>query len=459
MLRLAECKRNIWLEFSAQRLILMPAILGGILFLVHLLNEDAEILAYVESMTGRITTLYVLVVLVWGTVLVSRNINEELMQHSWDFQRMSSLSGIEMMLGKAFGATAYAWYGGLLLIGAHIGIEIYGDIPTHIIASNVAHFLLAGMFAHAAVLLCALLMLRNPAYRAKPRGRILYSILVLAYTLPMLFMRDVYDQLETIPGDAAAEWATTTWYGITLPLESWTLISFAVFTLWVLFAAVRMMSAELQYRQTSLGWPLFLLFCIAWYGGSEWSPEDTLPIASVPIQSYYALGITAVGLYVSMLFDRVGIADYRKWFHAMRTRRWGDVATQIPWWLSSYILLLPSVAVALYYGLEGDENTKHAWQFAGLLLAVTSRDIALYHALAFAGMRRLLGSFLVYLAMLYVLVPLVLRELEWEKMQALFMPVDEDSLAITLTSFAVQAVLLTALCVWRMRRSHVEHAA
>src|SRR5215470_10783166 len=106
-----ELQRNLWLELSARRLIIIPIIVGIILSPWIVLHTDLGS----ASDTGR--WLFDLLVPVWGTWLVANSVVSEIRSRTWDLQRLSALSPWEMLWGKLIGAPIMVWYaGGLCLI-------------------------------------------------------------------------------------------------------------------------------------------------------------------------------------------------------------------------------------------------------------------------------------------------------------------------------------------------------
>jgi pimeloyl-ACP methyl ester carboxylesterase len=63
---------------------------------------------------GIIVLLFGVLTILWGTRLAANSILDEMADKTWDWQRLSILSPWTMTWGKLFGATAFAWYGGLV---------------------------------------------------------------------------------------------------------------------------------------------------------------------------------------------------------------------------------------------------------------------------------------------------------------------------------------------------------
>ncbi|HEX5336921.1 MAG TPA: hypothetical protein VFW53_00610, partial [Gallionella sp.] len=109
-----ELKRNLWLSFSAARLIAMPAILALTFLSIYLSEEQALIDHFMYTAA---VSLFVFIVWLWGAGNASASITDEIRNKTWDQQRMSALEPWTMAWGKLFGATAFNWYGGLICLG------------------------------------------------------------------------------------------------------------------------------------------------------------------------------------------------------------------------------------------------------------------------------------------------------------------------------------------------------
>ena len=90
-----EFKRNVWLELSTQRLILMPAVLGVIAALIIFLTQadDAE-----QTLLIAFSAIGLVLVGGWGSLAVANSINSEVAERTWDQQRLSILSHFQRHL-------------------------------------------------------------------------------------------------------------------------------------------------------------------------------------------------------------------------------------------------------------------------------------------------------------------------------------------------------------------------
>ena len=141
-----ELRRNLWLEFSAHRLIAMPAIIVLIgMFIYAISKEDALKNLAIAAAVGAVVLLPL-----WGARLAMESVTEEARDRTWDAQRLSSIGPWQMTWGKLLGATAFVWYGGaiclLLFIFAGVG-QLY--IPV----LKTASIIIAGSILLQAVML------------------------------------------------------------------------------------------------------------------------------------------------------------------------------------------------------------------------------------------------------------------------------------------------------------------
>ena len=111
-----EFLRNVWLEMSPVRLIVMPAMLAAVFLIVYLTQSDF----FTGAMQATSMTIFVVLVFIWGIRLASDAVINEIRDGTWDSQRMSSIGAWSMSWGKLLGSTVYPWYGGLMCIVVYL---------------------------------------------------------------------------------------------------------------------------------------------------------------------------------------------------------------------------------------------------------------------------------------------------------------------------------------------------
>lgn len=446
--RFAELQRQCWLEFSRQRLILMPLILAGILFVVHLGNDTLfaeDFPRYAIEMQEWCATLFGLLVIVWGTRMASSTITEELTARTWDFQRMSSLSPSEMLLGKLFGGTSYAWYGGAMLLAMFVYFDIRTGTEPYFMLSNLLHFLLIGVFAHAMAIFLMLLTLRASEFRHKPRGTIVLLLVLLVVLLPVFVVAGFSNNVSLLPEAGNSGFETISWYGRSFYVHSFFLLSLLTFTSWTVLASYRVMASELQTRQYALAWPIFLIFlCIYVAGFSPEIPEfDHVVKVSPSVLS--SLVITSIALYIGLFFDPSHVTSLRAFVHHVRLRHTRKILELIPAWVSGGIVFSACLLVAmLHIAIHIEGGAAKAFSILPLLWFFL-RDAGIFVLLQLSGARRTRAAFFVYLWVLYFLLPLTLESLAWTQLLAAFTPIALESEQTLLANISA---IMQAAAAW-----------
>jgi hypothetical protein len=103
MLLNAELRRNIWLNFTAQRLILTPLIISLIIYVTYMFSGKGDS----GSLSFYLACFFIFL---WGVKDASETVIEEINNSTWDFQRQSTISPWSMTCGKLFGSTLFSWW-------------------------------------------------------------------------------------------------------------------------------------------------------------------------------------------------------------------------------------------------------------------------------------------------------------------------------------------------------------
>ena len=100
-----ELLRNLWLQFSLERTVAAPLIIGAVFALVAFVGDGGW------SEVGSAANIgFLVIVYLWGTRRAVNVLADEITSGTWDGQRMSSIGPWSMAWGKALGGTAYVWY-------------------------------------------------------------------------------------------------------------------------------------------------------------------------------------------------------------------------------------------------------------------------------------------------------------------------------------------------------------
>ena len=109
-----ELQRNLWLEAGLKKLAwvgVVLAVIYGAAVVIGGSASDAEALARALLVSGM--GVFAVSGLIWGPRAAGRAVGNEVLQRTWDFQRLSSLTAWDMTWGKLFGATLLATCTGL----------------------------------------------------------------------------------------------------------------------------------------------------------------------------------------------------------------------------------------------------------------------------------------------------------------------------------------------------------
>jgi hypothetical protein len=156
-----EFQRNLWLNLSNGRLIMMPVVLGAIFFAASLFPS-----AGYEAVRHTAQFMYVVIVVLWGTWLASRAVVGEIRDRTWDNQRMSSIPPWAMVWGKLFGSTIYIWYGGAICLVALTWANL-NDGKADDVLRDLGFWITIGLFAHTVSMLASLLAARRQSRHAR----------------------------------------------------------------------------------------------------------------------------------------------------------------------------------------------------------------------------------------------------------------------------------------------------
>ena len=328
-----ELLRNLWLQFSPERLIAAPLILGAVFALVAFATGSWEVVGSVAA--GG----YAVIAYLWGTRRAVNVLADEIAAGTWDGQRMSSIDPWTMAWGKLFGGTAYVWYCALFSLATYAAAEIESSRGSAL-AVNLPIKITGALLAQAIALLLAL-VLAGKGRRLSRRtvafaqgGALLVGIFGVTSVLLPWFTEYL--------GFGVAE--KITWFAVAFPSNEFTLLTQILFLAWAVVAIYRLMAGELQVRQRPWVWLSFSLFLILYYQGFlVLGPNDALSLRLLP-----AL-LVAVALYYLALFAQPNdIIRYRWLSHHLRHGNWRNVLSLLPLWVPSLVLAAAlAIAVAL----------------------------------------------------------------------------------------------------------------
>lgn len=429
-MRNPELQRHLWLELTPHRLIAMPAVLGLIFLLAASLEKES--IAWVSLMLfGGLTVL-------WGTQLTSESFVEEFRNGTWDTQRLSAMGPWQLCVGKLAGAPVFAWLGGALclavfMVSANHAAFSLPRLPTMLGALGAA------ILAHALGAITGLSMARN-GRRARSSAGIVVIFLLVTIATPQaaLLARDT----------------RVLWFGIDFSRLWFTVASVWCLAAWSVIGVWRMLSGELQVRTLPAAWigfaVWFSLYVSGLVVGHALAPLPTI-LAAVGFLVTLAMSGAAVW------FEPRDFVSLRRIVLYFQKRDWRRLAQEIPCWM---VTLPPAFLAALYLWLWGEfpGPDRHSELLVPMVLWLfVLRDIALLHFFSLGRQPgRPVMATLIYLGVLYWLLPALLRSAGMEVVANLLLPPVIERPAIGLAAGVVNAGAGVALVVWRWRQRFAE---
>ena len=433
-----ELRRNLWLELSTHRLVAMPAVLG-IGFLVVASTNDTP---WNERVGWAALAVYFLLTLFWGTRLAAESISDEVRGRTWDLQRMSAIGPWAMTWGKLFGSTVFTWYGGVLCLAVYVVAA--RDLPGISGPPNALGLAAVGVLLHAFAMAITLQGAQK-GWKASSRSAIFMPVLLFLALGPAV-------------AGIASRRTTVFWYGAEFDSLYFVLASTLVFSAWAVLGAYRAMCLELQVRTTPLAWCAFALFLSIYVAGLLGGQ----PGARFGVFGYLCVSGLAVSIVLSyaMLFTEPNSAmTLRRMLLRAARRQWLRVAEEMPCWpctvVLAFIFAIGTIAAAAAYRDSSELLNKLAvMPLVFVFLLMRDAGILMFFVLA-RQPRRVEATAILYMVLLYWLLPGVLRMLGLDSTADIVLPVLIDPLTGSLIACA-QAAIAVVLCVGRWRKNYAE---
>jgi hypothetical protein len=437
-----EFERNVWLEMTPRRLLLMVVVLGLIFFAASLVGSS-----WTPSETA--SWLYYLIVVVWGSRSAALSVVGEIRDRTWDGQRLSALDASTMTWGKLFGATIYNWFGGAICLGL-----VLVSVVTHVGAATAVleliYYVGIGVIAQAAALLASLVA------TGRRQGHSRFEIFVyqtagIAAALAVWWIWSEADPVASLlTGKQAVD--TVIWWGSAIDARVFMLTSVAIFAGWTLVGCYREMRLELKMRNGPLVWLGFLVFMGVYVAGFDaWLSnglKDWDPVALRLLLAAIAFG----GLtYVMVLLEPKDPVHYRWMMGRLSQGHVLSALSGMQAWMMSYAAAF-AMAAALSLWLLHEPSAAVVGQPLVLAeMGFITRDVALFVLMqTLPGKRRGDYAALAILLVLYVLAPVIVQGLHAEKLLMLFFPQYPAPTWIGVAAAWVEGLAVAALATARL---------
>lgn len=438
MFRNPELTRHIWLDLTLHRLLLTPLVLLLITWASYLIGDYSS----ASSITLCLAYFFIFI---WGTKLSSEAVIEEVNENTWDFQRQSTISPLAMAFGKLLGSTLFPWYGAACCFLLYIYYHSFLPEPQDYSSPQILFLLsIGGLFTQALALLFSLQAL--PTLKRAGTHRTFHYFLIAAFLGSLLLT--AISSLKRLPFDHVI------WHSYSFSKAPFWDVSLLLFCAWALIGLQRSFCRVLQRRQKPWVWTTFHLFCLIYFTGLlsflsfwnlstlEWDPTDLIKL--VPLYISFILGIKLI--YIALFADELYTVRYKKLFTAFSRKDLFEVFSQLPWWVISYVITLIIGLYALYYHPDLGSIPEEIWEIVkdqrqaeeikelvlskislnmlilSSLLFIT-RDVLLIHYFQLAeDPKRATATCLLYLLLLYWVIPGLFLVMQLPNISALFFP-------------------------------------
>lgn len=427
-----ELERNLWLEVSLHRLLLIPAIVMAAAALVHA-TDPTGVGVNKLAMTGFLVTT-----MVWGSRQAANSVLDEARSRTWDIQRMCALSPWRMTWGKLLGATAMSWYAGLCCLVVFVGSGGGGDVRNGFMVTLLV--VAVAVLTHALSLIGALVGLHRGS-GLQSRFANLLVVALLVFLLPNV--------MNLIDPEA-----TLLWFETPMKRLPFAALSAALFAIWAVWGATRAMSMELKIATRPDAWLAFCAFAavfITGFAGVE--PEPSLALLRCLAAT---LCVTAVvQSYMAAFTYPNDLIQMRRAERAIATGHYRRALEELPLWVVSAGVALAVGLLAATLGAAPELTNRRLDNLGPVALAgalMMLRDLLL---LSYFSMTQRRGApeatALIYIAIVDGLVPALLPQVGLASFVPLFLPpfFSAPLTAIVILSVHCAAALFLALSAYR----------
>ncbi len=433
-----EFRRNLWLEISPFRLIGMPLVLGVVVYLAYLIDNNRMAGGVSSASAG----MFFLISLIWGTKLASEAIMNEIRDHTWDGQRMSVITPWQLTWGKLFGSTVYTWYGALICL-CFFGVSAAEDEPEKVL-KIVLVLILSAVLAHAVSLLASLMAIRKERKSNKSQTA---AMLILGLIAAGPFFNMALGKATTV------KWFSE--YHSQIDFLLWSVLAYAV---WAIVGVYQMIRLELKMKNGPWLWFGFVLFVMLYGAGFYHGPPQVgrydLP-ASPAFLAAYCISMGAV--YFMAFAERKDFLALRMVMRLASSGNWRRFLEQAPRW----ILTLPitvfagSAVLVTAQASNSGLNENVAFVIASLLFMSRDLGILLFCNLA-RNARRADLLFILCLVLLYGVFPAILSAMKMDDATLVFWPrVDLHPVLICVAAL-LESLGVAALVGMRWKKRRAE---
>ncbi|NKB38734.1 MAG: hypothetical protein GKR93_16495 [Gammaproteobacteria bacterium] len=412
-----ELAKNYWLEITPHRLIATPVVIALIAILI-LINAETDLAKTLEI---YFYSAAVILACIGGAYYASNSLMTEFVEKTWDQQRLSPLSPWTLTWGKLVGGTLFPWYGAILcLLGYLLLPPFYGN-ETSLLERLLNSFILIeiAVFVQALSILLSLNLANNPDRLIRYRRNHTSSAVLVAIIVAPPFLGLPHEGFQS-------------WYGVDIATRDFVMLSSLCFAFWAVLGAYRLMRNQMQFQNGQLPWIAFNIFLMIYFPGlAELNDQSQLS----QFQYTIAFGIGLSLFYMLFLTSTIENQRIRRCINAIKDKNPKALWLNTPLWATTYILTaLCAIISTLSFYAEGVvffEWPEHSRLIFISLLLFGLRDVLLWLGLSFGSKsQRHAVITIIYLCLLYVVVPLIIAGLDLKWLLGFFWPADAKEVFI-----------------------------
>ena len=342
-----ELIRNLWLEISPVRLIAVPVVIALIMLTLYVNNSGNDITDWSNSL---LLLLFIAGSLYWGSYQVNFSITQEFSQGTWDTQRLSGLTPLQMVIGKLLGAPCVAWYGSAILFAVYLVtslLQTSNGIPVMVVLGQVAftgiNLALLALCSHALFLLVTLYGARNNRYTRNNRHTTRSGIILM---LPVFIFMLIFN----LPARKIWNRSSIEWFSCAIPSQLFILLTLLLLFASLFIGLLRLMRQEFNHKPLPFYLFVQALFWIVYCAGL------TIFTTSLPLYLLTCLAALAVMAVIAALGARNDRLWWEKLFLTLTQHRTRDALTKFPTWLSLpgvWLIVALAALIHAYFSAEG----------------------------------------------------------------------------------------------------------
>ncbi|GMR07357.1 MAG: hypothetical protein BMS9Abin26_0360 [Gammaproteobacteria bacterium] len=422
-----EFQRNIWLEFTLHRLLATPIIIGAVFLLLFLSSSSLEGFWVLANNVSMI--LLVVIMLFWGVRQAAEAVSTEIKDRTWDGQRMSAISPWSLAWGKLFGSTLFTWYTAIFCValyyisGKAAGIE-YTTLKTIVVV-------LSGLLTQAIALLASMNVIQKNRDQSRSSSTAVFAVVV---TIGGISLYAAMDARTTVD-----------WFGMSYDGLPFISLSMLVWLVWAYIGIYRYMRSELQLRNGPIVWTAFMIFALLYSAGFiNISIFDQDHI--VATRMFYVYNILLASVYMLLLTEKKDPILFRRAFKKLRDNRYIRFSEELTNWpinMAMLILFAIFFLASKYSGLtlQNEMVNINNYILASIVFMFRDAGIILFFSFS-ANPKRIEVTSIIYLAILYLLIPKILDLMGLSYLSAALIPTSGVNIWFTIVAACLQVVLV-----------------